>query len=49
MFFTISVLGRVLFSAQQSGKGTYVFHGSLWEECCFQAQQSSKGCVLILV
>ena len=41
-------LGRVLFSAEQSGKGTF-FTVSVWEGCCFQAQQSGKGCVLILV
>ena len=41
-------LERVLFSAQQSGKGTF-FTVSVCEECSFQAQQSGKGCVLILV
>ena len=41
-------LGRVLFSAQQSGKRTF-FMVSVWEGCCFQVQESGKGCVLILV
>ena len=41
-------LGRVLFTAQQSGNGTF-FTVSVLEGCCFQAQQSGKGCVLILV
>ena len=36
-------LGRVLVSAQQSGKGTF-FTVSVCEEFCFQAQQSGKGC-----
>ena len=40
-------LGRVLFLAQQSGKGMF-FTLSVWERYCFQPQQSGKGCVLIL-
>ena len=41
-------LGRALFSAQRSGQGTF-FTISVWEGCCFQAQQCGKGYALILV
>ena len=37
--FSHFCLGRMLFSAQQSGKGTF-FTVSVWEGCCFQAQQA---------
>ena len=49
---------RVCFSQILSGKGAvfsptvwqgYVLTVSVWQGCCFQAQQSGKGCVLILV